>query len=260
MSALLHVKNLSAGYGGGDVIRGISFELAPGELCALLGSNGCGKSTLLRAVCGLLKSRGELEAVGRPVAALSQRERARRIGYLAQRGGGGLSIPALDMVLMGLNPELGLLQTPGESHRWRALEALAWAGAEELAEQNFSTLSEGQKQLVLLARTVVRTPPLLVLDEPDSALDVQNRGQVMALLGEYLGRGGRSVLLCSHDVNAALEHASRLLLMKEGRLLCDLRPGELSRGELEGALQRVYGPVEVLEHRGRFLMIGGDST
>ena len=257
MRELLRAEGLCAGYGRGDVIRDVSFSLREGELCALLGGNGSGKTTLLRAVCTLLPSKGERILGGQPLSALSRRERARHMGYLAQGGRMTLELPVVDVVLMGLNPELGLLESPGPSHRRRAMETLEWVGMAHLAHQPFQNLSQGQKQMVLFARTLVCAPELLILDEPDSALDIRNRGHMFDLLEAYQREKGGAVLLCSHDGNAALARAHRLLLMKDGALIHDLRPEELSRERLEGALGDVYGPVEVLRHKGRYVMIGG---
>ena len=259
MKELLRAERLSAGYGRGDVVHEVSFKVRPGELCALLGGNGSGKTTLLRAVCALLPSKGRLILGERPLSGLSRRERARRVGYLAQGGRMVLCLEALDVVMMGLNPVLGLLEAPGQVHRRRAMEVLDWVGAAHLAHVPFQTLSQGQKQLTLLARTLVCAPELLVLDEPDSALDFQNRGRIMGLLKDYLQGGERGVLLCSHDVNAALAHAHRLLLMKDGALVHDLKLEGLGQEELEKALRDVYGPVEVLRHKGRYVMIGGEA-
>ena len=260
MSELLRVEGLSAGYGRGAVIHDVSFSLEEGELCALLGANGSGKTTLLRALCALLPVRGGVFFKGRPAEEMSRRERARHMGYLAQGEGMTLCLEGLDMVLMGLNPQLGLLESPGASHRRRAMEALERVGAAHLAHVPVQSLSQGQKQLVLLARTLVCAPELLVLDEPDSALDFHNRGALMALLDGYLKEGGRGALMCSHDVNSALARAHRLLLMKDGALVSDLCPEKLTRQELERALGEIYGPVEVLCHRGSYVMIGGERT
>ena len=259
MSEILRVEHLSAGYGRGDVVRDVSFSLPEGELCALLGSNGSGKTTLLRAVCALLPSRGGLFLEGRPIGEMGRRERARHMGYLAQGGRMALELPVLDVVLMGFNPELGLLEGPRGSHRRRAVEALEWVGIAHLAQMPFQTLSQGQKQLCLFARTLVCAPELLVLDEPDSALDFYNRGHMLNRLKIYLESGGRGVLLCSHDVNMALAHAHRLLLMKEGTLAYDLELEGLGQENLERALRDVYGPVEIISHNGRYVMIGGEE-
>lgn len=259
MKALLQAEHLCAGYGRGDVIHDVSFSLGEGELCALLGGNGSGKTTLLRAVSTLLPGKGSLLLDGHPLSALSRRERARRMGYLAQGGHMTLALPVLDVVLMGFNPELGLLESPGASHCRRAMEALEWVGMAHLATLPFQSLSQGQKQLCLFARTLVCRPELLILDEPDSALDFPNRSRMMERLKDYLRREKRAVLLCSHDVNSALAHAHRLLLMKNGALIHDLRLERLGREELEQALREVYGPVEVLRHKGRYVMIGGEE-
>ena len=255
MGELLRAQEVCAGYGRENVLQKVSFSVQTGELCALLGSNGSGKSTLLRCVCGLLPFRGSMTLEGKQLLHMGQRRRAQRIGYLSQKGGGAPSLSALDVVLMGLNPLLGLLQSPGSAHRKRALEVLEQVGAAQFACRDFSTLSEGQKQLVLLARTLVCQPRLIVLDEPDSALDFRNRRQIMKLLKACSGAQERSVLLCSHDVNIALAYADHLLLLKDGVLAYDLHLSTVSREQLQRALQDIYGPVEVLRHAGRYLMI-----
>jgi len=255
MDELLKAESLCVGYGSGDVIHDVSFTLCPGELCALLGANGSGKTTLLKGICRLLPSGGKLALNGSELCKMPRRELAKHIGYLSQRSGSPLSLSALDVVLMGFNPILGLFEQPGASHRERALMVLEQAGALELSEKNFLTLSEGQKQLILLSRAMVRSPELLVLDEPDSALDFVTRRHILGLLKDYSQAAPRAVLLCSHDVNVALAYASRLLLLKGGTLAYDLQTNTVPQDELRAALRDVYGPVELLRHDSRYLMV-----
>ncbi len=255
MSELLWAQDICAGYGRENVLKKISFTVQEGELCALLGSNGSGKSTLLRCVCGLLPFEGSMTLEGEQLLHMRQRCRAQRIGYLSQKGSVTPSLSTLDVVLMGFNPLLGLLQSPGPAHRSWALEVLRQVGAAQFADRDFITLSEGQKQLVLLARTLVCQPRLIVLDEPDSALDFHNRRQILELLKAFSGAQGRAVLLCSHDVNIALAYADHLLLLQEGSLVHDLHLSTVSQNQLQLALQDIYGPVEVLRHGGRYLMM-----
>ncbi len=252
--ALLRVEDLRAGYGAGDVLRGISFSLLPGEVCALLGENGSGKTTLLRAVCGLLPYRGSCRLAGAEARKLSGRERARHIGWLSQRDAAQLPLSGLDAVLMGFNPLLGALESPSRGQRRRAMEVLEALGAAELAGRDFTRLSAGQRQLLLFARCLVRDVELLVLDEPERALDLNRR----RLLFETLrGRAasGCAVLMSGHDVNAALRWADRLLLMRDGALCgrVDLRAA--GRGEVEAALRAAFGSVKLIEHAGRYLMV-----
>lgn len=261
MDELLCGTHIFAGYGQGDVLRDVSVTLRTGELCAVLGENGSGKSTLLRTVCGLLPFRGRLTLGGSPLDRMDRRELARQVGYLSQRSRVALELSAMEIVLMGFNPVLGLFRSPGKGHRGRAAEVLEWVGAEELAEQPYQSLSEGQKQLVLIARTLVRDPALLVLDEPDSALDFRNRGRLPRLLRELPGREKRGILLCSHDVNTALLHADRMLLLRRGRERYDIAVADAPREELAAALRDIYGPVELLRHGSRYLMteVGRDE-
>ena len=254
MTDLLRITDLFAGYGGEDVLRGLRFALRRGDVCALLGENGSGKTTLLRAACGLLPYRGSCLLDGEEVRALSDRERARRIGWLSQRGGVSLSLSGLDVVLMGLNPLLGALQYPTKEQRMHALGVMEELGAAEFARRDFTTLSAGQKQLVLFARTLVRDAGLLVLDEPDSALDLRRRRSLFQLLRERAARKNCGVLLCSHDVNAALRWADRLLLLRRGELCGDVDMRNTSKPELKSALSAAYGELELIEHNGRFLM------
>ena len=258
MAELLRAVGLEAGYGDRRVLHGVSFRLYAGELCALLGSNGCGKSTLLRALCGLLPYRGSCLLEGEELRNLTQRQQTQRIAYLTQRGGVSLSLSALDVVLMGYNPVLGLLERPSRAqveHAKHMLEEIAGPG---VAGRDFAALSEGQKQMVLFARTLLRDTRLLLLDEPDSAVDFPNRRRMLSLLRQRAQQRGEGVLLCSHDVNLALRYAQRLLLLKEGRLLCGVRVDAVPPAELAEALSQLYGPVEVLRHGGYFIMTGDE--
>lgn len=259
MGDLLRVENLCAGYGNRQVLHRVSFSVQRGEVCALLGANGSGKSTLLRALCCLTPATGSCTAEGEDLWQLSPRRRALQIGYLAQRSSCALSLPVLDIVLMGCNPLLGVLQRPGKAHRRRAMELLEQLGAADWAQRDFLSLSEGQRQLVLFARTLLCRPPLLLLDEPDSALDYDNRHRLLHWLGEYARREGAGVLLCSHDANIALRYAHRLLLLREGRLVHDLAMADAEAPALGAALGEIYGSVDLLRHRGYFVMTRGED-
>ena len=259
MSDLLRVENLCAGYGRKQVLHGVTFAVKHGEVCALLGANGSGKSTLLRALCGLTDATGGCMLETGNLWDLPPRRRAQRIGYLAQRSSCALSLSALDVVLMGCNPVLGMLQRPGESHRRRALELLGELGAAEWAQTDILSLSEGQRQLVLFARTLMCSPPLLLLDEPDSALDYDNRHRLLHWLRGYAQREGAGILLCSHDANIALRYADRLLLLRDGKLLDDVHMENADETVLRSSLEKIYGPVDVLRHGGHFLMTRGEK-
>lgn len=254
MNELLRVHRLYAGYGTGDIIHDISFSLPAGQICAVLGNNGAGKSTLLRAVCGLLCIRGNARIFDAEICHMGARERAGRISYLAARSGSGLDVTCEEAVLMGFYPVLRLLEKPGKAQREKALSLLDMLGIGDCAVKRMDTLSGGQQQLAMLARTLTRDTPLMVLDEPDSALDFQHRQSMMRLLRERTEQLHCTVLMSSHDVNSMLQHADRLLMMKDGSVTADILLDETEPGELQSALASVYGPVALIPHKGRCLM------
>ena len=132
-------------------------------------------------------------------------------------------------------------------------------GAGAFARADLRTLSEGQRQLVLLARALVQPHRLLVLDEPDAPLDCRHR-RVLRQALRADAAAGAAVLLSSHDVNFSLRHAHRLLVLGQGRLLADLCPAQAEEETLAGALRAAFGPVELARHRGGWLMIDGEET
>ena len=178
----LQVSSLSAGYGRSQILKDVSFCAKQGEISGLLGPNGCGKTTLLRALCRQLPFTGSCLLNGRPLEQMTARQLAKQISYIPQRSGIAISIPVIDVVLMGFNPVLSLLAQPSRAQKEKALKALRAVGLESYAGQDYQTLSEGQKQLCILARTIVEDASLLLLDEPESSLDFPHRHRSMELL------------------------------------------------------------------------------
>lgn len=264
--ALLAVEGLSGGYGAGFALQDISFQLEEGTLTALLGTNGSGKTTLLKMVCQQMKHQGACrlarggaaggnaggwasggEAGSMLLEQLPLRQLARQISYIPQRSGISVGLTVLDVVLMGFNPVLGLLERPSQSQRRQAAQALEALGLAGYGQRDYLSLSEGQKQLVLLARTLVEDSRLLVLDEPDSALDLPNRYSLMERVKGLAREGGRAGLLSLHDPQLALEFCDQLLLIRAGRCIGRLYPGRDPLPALEEGLRQVYGPVALAE-------------
>ena len=135
------VDRLSAGYGGAPVLRELSLSVEEGEITGLLGVNGCGKTTLIRAVCGQMPHRGTCILNGQRLEGLPPRALARRCAYLPQRGSIVLDLSVLDVVLMGCNPWLGLLEQPDEKMREHARQALRRVGLAGREHDNYLALS-----------------------------------------------------------------------------------------------------------------------
>lgn len=264
---LLSVERLTGGYGSGFLVQDISFCLKEGTLTALLGANGSGKTTLLRMICQQMRHQGvcrlapgpspEGAGAGRAMGGmakssvvleeLSLRQLARQVSYIPQRSGISVGLTVLDVVLMGFNPVLGLLERPGRAHRRQAEEALESLGLAGVGQRDYLSLSEGQKQLVMLARTLVEDSRLLALDEPDSALDLPNRYGIMERIRELARSRGKAGLLSLHDPQLALGFCDQLILIKGGRCVGRLYPGQDPLPAMEEALRLVYGPVSLEE-------------
>ena len=237
------MDQVTAGYGHGNVLNNLSLTLEKGTLTALLGANGSGKTTLLKTICGYVPHKGACRLEGRMLEQMNARSLARRISYIPQRSGVSIPLPVLDVVLMGFHSVLGLLERPSRFQRETALNALAAAGLAGMESQDYLTLSEGQKQLCILARTLVEDTQLLLLDEPDSALDFSHRFQILRTLRTLTTDQAKAGLLCLHDPVLAFEFCDQILLMKDGRCTASLHPAQDSTDTMQRAFTEVFGPV-----------------
>ena len=241
----LNVSQISAGYGKQRIIEDISFDLEAGKLLGVIGANGSGKTTLLKALCGILPHEGTCTLGTEILEQLSPKQIAKLVSYIPQRSGLSIDISALDVVLMGFNPKLGLLEHPSKKMKALAVETLHQVGLGEKQEMNYLHLSEGQKQLCILARTLVSDSKLLLLDEPESALDFRFRYQMLSLLRNWVISGQRSAVVTLHDPALALNYCDKLLLLKDGGVLGIIEPKTDSLDRMEQMLSMVYGEISL---------------
>jgi iron complex transport system ATP-binding protein len=217
---MLCIRELHAGYGSREVLRGVDLDVAAGEVVGLVGPNGCGKTTLLNAVTRLTPWRsGRVTLDGRSVANFTPRNLARRIAVVPQQPAIPAGFTALELVLMGRTPHLGFLEHEGPHDRDLALRALALTGAAAFADRRVGELSGGERQKVVLARALAQETPLLLLDEPTANLDLANQIAIMSLLRRLSRENGMAVLAAVHDLSLASLYCDRLALMAEGRIV-----------------------------------------
>lgn len=248
MRTTLEVKGLCAGYER-PVVQDVSFQVQEGRLAAILGPNGAGKSTLLNAMAGGVRNTaGQVLVKGRDCLPLPAKQRARLLALVRQQ------IPLLPGVRVEEALEMGryawggpLRADPGAK---AAVAGAARAfGLEHLLNADCAALSQGQRQLVHLARAMVQSAPVLLLDEPGSALDFSNTHRLFRLLGEQLAAGGRCAVAVLHDPALALRYCSPVLLLKEGRIAGCLEPTACTAPQAERALGLLYPGIRVKEDR-----------
>lgn len=242
-------NEICAGYSGKPILRSISFTVERGCLTGILGANGSGKTTLLKALCGILPHCGTCTLGGTVLEGLSERQLARLCSYIPQRSGICIDISALDVVLMGFNPRLGLLEHPNSAMTASARQAMKQVGLSGMEDENFQHLSEGQKQLCILARTFVTDSRLLLLDEPESALDFRLRYEMLAQLRSWVQEGDRCGIVTLHDSSLALNDCDELLLLSGGELVGRIRPKTDPLDQMEQLLAKIYGPVSLVRCR-----------
>lgn len=249
MAEFFSVQDISLCLGGRQILDHVSFSVdTPGRVIGLLGPNGSGKTTLLRAICGELPHDGHVFLEGAKLAGLRSKELARRVSYIPQQSGISISMSVMDVVLMGFYSKLKLLGQPSADMKAAALRALEQVGMADLAERDYLTLSGGEKQLVILARTLVEDTKLLLFDEPDSSLDLGNKYRMVRMIAELVhGSSKKTALICLHDPVLALACCDTLMLLKDGHLLYTLQPKTDSVQDMETAFSQIYGPVKLIE-------------
>lgn len=238
MRPLLTLHEVDFAYPDGPpVLSQITLEIVAGTMVVLVGANGSGKSTLLRLAAGLrVPNSGGVKLGDDPLAELDPRTRARRVAFLPQDVEPVHAWSAREVVALGRHPHRAAAWS-GESREDReAIEsALAACDVTGLAERAFDTLSGGERQRVLIAGAVAQGGDVLVLDEPTAALDLPHQIAVFELLREH-ARGGRGVLLATHDLNLAAAFADRVVLLDAGRILAQGTPLEVIRDDVLGTV------------------------
>lgn len=224
--SLLQVSDLSFSYGDTPVFEQVSFSVEPGQVFCLVGPNGCGKTTLLHCVLRHLKPQhGEISVNGRDLSSYTERELAGEIAYVPQTHVRSFPYRTVDVVAMGCAREQRFAHF-GHDDESRALKTMEQLDIAHLAETEYTTLSGGELQMVLLARAIVQESRMLVLDEPVAHLDVKRTQDILMLLARLAKKRGLAILLSTHDFNHPL------LLQDEG---VDVRMGLMESGRMSDA-------------------------
>ena len=216
----LLANNLSIGYGNDKIIfSDISFAAAEGDLIALLGVNGIGKSTLLRTISGLQKSvSGRILIEGKELQSLSVQERAKLISIVLTERIFVDNISVKEFITLGRAPYTNWLGKLSQEDADEIERVIAIMKIEKLQHQLFNRISDGEKQKILIARALCQQTPVIILDEPTAFLDFKNKKDILELLSSIAKEMKKTVILSTHDIDAALAYCNKCWLMTEQKI------------------------------------------
>lgn len=234
----LRVEDLSVSIDRTPILIKVSSEVRTGEWLGLIGPNGAGKTTLLRALLGQVASTGQMTLDGKNLASVGGRERARLIASVPQRP---LLPPAMtvgDYVLLGRTPYISYLGRETAADIAATREALVALELTDQLQRPLSTLSGGEQQRAILARAISQNAPVLLLDEPTTALDIGHQQSVLGMVDVLRRERQLTVVSSLHDLTLAAQYCDRLLLLDRGSVAAAGRPHEVLNEEL---IARIYG-------------------
>lgn len=213
---MLEIDGISAGYERLEVLRDVSFGVRRGEIVALLGPNGCGKTTLLRVIGKLVApTTGTIRVLGRDILRTSQAELSKVVASVSQVHRTTFPFTALDILLTGRMPYISVFASPDADDVRFCREVLAWFGIGHLERKPITTLSGGERQLVMIARALAQEPRVLLLDEPTTYLDLRNQVAVLDTIRRLARAQDLTVLMTIHEPNQAFAYADHAVLLRK---------------------------------------------
>lgn len=235
---VMEVEDLHVSIQQKSILQRIQFSVQQGEIIGLIGPNGSGKSTLLKTIATLHHiTNGTIRIFGQDIQSYRQKELAKLLSYVPQDTFIDFDFKAKEVVYMGRHVHRSRFETRMEEDFFAMKNAMMQTNTWHLAESSILRLSGGQRQLVLLAKALAQDTPLIILDEPISALDIYFQLQVLSLL-KRLGDKGKTIMMVLHDLNLAARYCTKLLLLKKGEVKLFGSPEEVLQ---EDILQQTYG-------------------
>lgn len=267
----VETKEMTVGYRGVPLIRDIALHVHRGEILTLIGPNGSGKSTILKSLIRQLTLiGGTVYLDGKSLQTLPERDLARTMSVLLTEHVRPELMTCWDVAAAGRYPYTGRLGLLSDEDRAKVDEALALVGADELADRDFSCISDGQRQRVLLARAICQEPEVIVLDEPTSFLDIRHKLELLAILKQMVHEKHVAVLMSLHELDLA-QKVSDLVICVHGDQIERMGvPEEIFTDEYihhlygvtTGSYNAAFGCLELDAPKGEpevFVIAGGGS-
>ena len=230
----IEAKNIELSYGADKILKGVSVAAGHREFVGLIGPNGSGKSTLLKCIYRTLKQEaGCVMLDGTDISRMSYKQSAKKLAVLAQHNYYNFEFTVQEVVLMGRSPHKKALERDTAADYAIVQNCLEKVGMAEFSKRNFSTLSGGEQQRVILARALAQQTPCLVLDEPTNHLDITHQLQLLKIVKEL----DCTVISAIHDLNIAAMFCDRIYVLQKGKIMASGTPKEVFTPQL---LREIY--------------------
>ena len=234
----LTVRGLQVDLASKNIVSNIDLEVSVGQWTCIIGPNGAGKSSLLKALAGIIPSTGEVLIDGTNMRDLSQRDRACWIAYVAQEPVMPTGMRVFDYVLLGRTAHLKMLATESPKDLEITHYVISELDLVEFIDRDIATLSGGERQRVAIARALTQASPIILLDEPTTALDVGYQQEVLELIDKLRNEKKIAVISTMHDLTVSGLYPDRLLLLAQGRVVAS------------GSAESVLTPENIAQHYG----------
>lgn len=260
---IIDVKNVTWKRDNTTILREINWQVKKSEHWCIVGLNGSGKTSLLQILCGYTwPTQGEVQVLGNRYGEVDVREVRKSIGWVSTALMAHMhdNETAFRLVLSGREATIGLYNTPSEEDIEKASELLNTFGCDALKNRPFRALSQGERQKVLIARALMASPRLLILDEPCTGLDLLSREQLLAMIEQIAAQpDGPTLLYVTHHIEEILPCFTHTLLLKQGAIEA---AGENRHILTPEQLTRFFGvPIDVRTSQGRsWVSIGEEAT
>lgn len=239
MKEVLKINGLQIGYKGNALMPPIDAILHEGEAVALVGANGSGKTTLFKTLTGSLKPlAGQVELCGKPLESYTPNERAKLFSLVLTEKPDDLFLSVFDLVAAGRYPHSGLMAKLSEEDIEMIKVKLQIVGVEHLINRDFVSLSDGEKQKVMIAKALVQDTPIIYMDEPSAFLDYPSKVELLHLISRLASEEGKTILYSSHDLELLLKHASTMWLVAKGKSMIASKTNEIQK---QGILKNYLG-------------------
>lgn len=221
----IRIESAVFSYARTPVLNDISFSVDTGNFCAILGSNGSGKTTFLKCINKLIElDSGSISIDGSDISELTHNEISKLVSYVPQEHDNIAPYSVLEMVVMGTTPHLGVAQTPSAQHYELARNTLASLDALHLENKFFNQISGGERQIVIIARSLVQQSPIIILDEPSNHLDFSRKALLLKLLKKVCIEQNKTIITTTHDPNLISSLADYVVMLKNGQIFYEGKP------------------------------------